>query len=162
MTRMIVALALVFTASTTAFAQQTAALMQGIRIEVTPIRGKTGTGTFRSITADTLKFVRDDATASRAALPLAQVRSVRVSTGQSHSRGFLKGALFGTGIGIATGGLIGGISYSRPDFFVRSRTESAAFGGFMLGVAGLAIGSIYGALAGSEGWKRVDLDSAAR
>ena len=162
MTRIMVALAFVLAVPTTGVAQQTEALKQGIRIEVTPVRGKASTGVFGSVTSDTLKFVRDDASGSRATLALADVRSVRVSAGRSHGRGFLRGALIGTGVGIVTGAIIGAATYSRPDFFVQNRNESAAFGGFLLGLGGLIAGSAYGALAGTEIWRPVDLESAAR
>lgn len=163
MTRIImVAVAFVFAMPMAVVAQQTAVLKQGIRIEVTPLRGKAGTGTFGSVTSDTLKFVRDDATGSRAAVALGDVRSVRVSAGRSHGRGFLKGALIGTGAGIVTGAIIGAASYSGPDFFVQNRRQSAAFGGFLIGLGGLVAGSAFGALAGTEVWRPVDLDPAAR
>jgi hypothetical protein len=162
MTRIMVALAFVLAVPMTVVGQQTAALKQGIRIEVTPLRGKAGRGTFGSLTGDTLRFVRDDATGSRVALARGDVRFVRVSAGRSHGRGFLKGALIGTGVGIVSGAILGAASYSQPDFFVQNRRQSAAFGGFLIGLGGLVVGSAYGAVAGTEIWKPVDLDSAAR
>lgn len=146
----------------TAVAQQIGELQQGIRIEVTPVSGKTSRGSFRSASSDSLVFVRDDARGSRVVLALDEVQSVRVRSGRSHGRGFLKGALIGTAMGVVSGAIIGAASYTRPDFFVRSRNESAVLGGAFLGIGGLVVGSVVGVVAGSEVWKPVGLGSPSR
>ena len=146
-------------------AQDLASLQQGVRIKVQPAAGEIRTGTYLSLTSDTLRFLNEKSQSATAAIPMQQVKSVQVSSGRSRSRGLLKGALIGTAIGFVGGAILGGATYSDSDetwcLFACSRGENAMLAGALLGTGGLFVGSIYGVMAGSETWKPVPLARGA-
>lgn len=144
-------------------AQDLASLQQGVRIRVHPTAGDSKTGTYLGVTNDSLRFLNEKSRSTTAGIPMEQVKAVQVSNGRSRSRGLLKGAIIGTAIGFFGGGILGGATYSESDgdgwcIIACSRGETALLTGALLGTGGLFVGSIYGAMQGSETWKPVPLD----
>lgn len=146
-------------------AQDLASLQQGVRIRVHPASGDSKTGTYLGVTSDSLRFLNEKSQSASAGIPMDQVKTVQVSSGRSRGRGLLKGALFGTAIGVASGAILGAATYSDQEnqggwgcFIICSRGEAAAFVGAVFGTGGLVVGSVYGAIRGSETWKPVPLD----
>ena len=146
-------------------AQDIATLQQGVRIRVHPSSGDSKTGTYLGVTSDSLRFLNEKPRSATAGIPMDQVKTVQVSSGRSHGRGLLKGALFGAAIGVASGAIVGAATYSHDDsygswgcFIICRRSEAAAFVGAVFGTGGLVVGSVYGAMRGSETWKPVPLN----
>ena len=157
-------------------AQSLNALRQGVRIEVTPVHGKSQRGTLISLKTDSLFYAPDRSasadglTKNSVVLGLVDVRTVRVSRGRSALAGALSKGLLGTGIGILSGAILGAASYSESkptcaanSYFcigcivICSRGQAAGLGGVLGGGVGLVAGSIYGATHGNERWESVDL-----
>lgn len=169
-------IALVVVSAVSAASQQAAAqavetLRQGVHIEVRQVNGKPQTGTLMSLRNDSLVFTSDPrATATglsksqTKSVAFADVKSVRVSRGRSKLGGMLTKGLLGTGIGILSGALVGGLTYTHQTsqtgwgcFMICSRGEAAAVVGVLGGGIGLIAGSIYGVSHGSESWETVEL-----
>ena len=146
-------------------AAQTAApagqLVPGARVRVTQAGAKPRTGIVVAQTADTLR-VRWPDFSSPDALPVASISRLEVSTGR-HRR-VLKGMGYGAAAGIAVGGIIGAVSYEPCDsteflgclLAPESRTQSAAWGGMVIGTLGLVVGTLAG-IPSREGWQQVSL-----
>src|SRR5438105_15040775 len=132
--------------------QAVSALRTGVRIEVTPVTGKTTTGWFSSVMDDSLSFVIDDAAASREKVSLADLRLVRMSQGRSHARGAGRGALLGLLAGALGGGLIGAFSDTHASncFPFCSRSGQVIVGTMGGGALGLVGGLVFGAAQGIE------------
>jgi hypothetical protein len=145
---------------TTASAQSVSDLQRGARIKVTPATGKERTGAFVSFANDSLSFVINDVSATRLVLPLAQVKSVRVSKGRNRSRGSVKGLIIGSLAGVAAGAMVGAASTTRArgDCILDcTKSQSAMFAGIFYGSLGVIGGAIVGGIVGSEDWQRIDL-----
>jgi len=146
--------------------QDVASLQQGVRIRVHPVTGDSRAGTYLGLAGDSLRFLGEKSTSISAAIPMDQVKAVQVSHGRSRSRGLLKGALMGSAIGFVAGAILGAATFDNGEetwcIIACSRTETAAFTGAVLGTAGLAVGSVYGAMEGSEVWKTVPLNRRAQ
>lgn len=141
-------------------AQPVRQLQVGARIEVTPTRGATSTGTFSSFSNGSLSFVLNDATATAVVLPLSEIRAIRVSEGSSRSSGSARGALIGSLAGVVAGAIVGAATTPKPagDCMLDcSRTQSMVFAGLFYGGVGLVGGTIVGAIAKRESWRPVDL-----
>lgn len=145
-----------------AAAQDLESLQQGVRIRVEPVAGDRETGTYLGVDNDSLRFFREKTQSAASAFPVDQVKSLQVSSGRSRSRGLLKGALVGTAIGVLSGAILGAATYSDSGeiwcIVACSRSETAALAGVLLGTGGLVVGSVYGAMRGSEVWKPVPLN----
>jgi len=143
-------------------AQDLESLQQGVRIRVEPTDGGKKTGTYLGVTTDTLRLLSEKSQSAAAAIPMEAVKSIHVSSGRSRSRGLLRGALAGTAIGFFGGAILGAATYSENDetwcFFACSRGGTAVLAGALLGTGGLFVGSIYGAMQGSETWRPVPFD----
>jgi hypothetical protein len=151
-------------------AQSLNALRQGARIEVTPVHGKSQTGTVVLLGSDSLFYIPDrsaDAgglrSTSATSLGFADLRSVRESRGQSRLAGARWGGLIGTGIGVFGGAILGAATYSKPKpngsgcLMFCSRGSVAAYGGAVGSGIGLWAGLIAGVITGRERWESVDL-----
>ncbi len=147
-------------------AQQTTALTEGVRVQVTPIRGNVVKGTLTSLSSDSLLVERGDKERSSVAMNIANVRAVQVSAGRNHLRGGILGGLIGLGTGAVAGALLGRLAWHEP-----SREEASGFLGCFLdctpsfammagavGVGGLGLisGSILGSIRGTEKWTYVN------
>jgi hypothetical protein len=148
--------------------QDLATLQNGVRIRVHPVEGDSKTGTFLGVTSDSLRFLNEKPQSATAGIPMDQVKALQISSGRSHGRGLLNGALLGTAIGVASGAILGAATYSDQDqggwgcMIICSRGQAAAFIGAVFGTGGLVVGSVYGAMRGSETWKPVPLDRRAQ
>jgi hypothetical protein len=165
MQKIILFLAFVFAVPQPAVAQAANALRQGVRIEVTPVHGKSQTGMLMSLRNDSLFYAPDGAqvraTLARGAAPLAfaDVKSVRVSRGRNVLLGVLTKGLIGTGIGAGTGAIFGAAILRDPencDMFCGAGVRAAVVGVYGAAI-GLIVGSIYGAGHGNERWESVEL-----
>ena len=171
MRQIIIALVFVSAVSQRAAAQAVETLRQGVHIEVRQVNGKPQTGTLMSLGNDSLVFATDPrATATglrksqTTSLAFADVKSVRVSRGQSKLGGILTKGLLGTGIGMLSGAIVGGATYTQQTsqtgwgcFMICSRGAAAAFVGGVGGAIGWIAGSIYGASHPNESWETVEL-----
>lgn len=113
------------------------------------------TGSLIEFTADSV--VLGDDPDARLALPLTSVTKLEVSRGRK-SLGAGKGALWGSLIGVATGAALGAVAYSEPNDFVHNRGDAALLGAVVLGVPGLVVGTIAGAISKTDRWEEVPLD----
>lgn len=164
MQRLIALLPLLLAVPHSADAQDANALRNGVRIEVTSVRGKVATGRLMVLRADSLFYLpSENSVGSRSesvgSLALADVRSVRVSRGSNRLRSLLTKGLIGTAIGAAGGALLGAATYSKGscDFVVCSRGSAAFLVGIVGGAGGLLFGSIYGLEEGKERWEAAAL-----
>lgn len=165
MQRLIAFLPLLLAVPHPADAQAANALRNGVRIEVTSVRGKSGTGRLMLLRSDSLFYLpSENSVGSRSesvsSIALADVKSVRVSHGTNRLLGLLTKGLIGTAIGAGGGALFGAATWSesdRVDFFLSTRKSSAAIFGLLGGATGLVIGSIYGVARGNEQWESVSL-----
>ena len=164
MQRLIALLPLLLVVPHPADAQDANALRNGVRIEVTPLKGKSATGRLLLVRTDSLFYSPAGHSAVSmsqsgvSSIALADVKSVRVSRGHNHLLGLLTKGLIGTAIGAGGGALFGAATWSESDtgdFFLSSRNSSAAIFGFLGGAAGLVVGSIYGVTQGNERWESV-------
>ena len=93
----------------------------------------------------------------RMAIPLTSVTRLEVHRGTRNQVG--KGALIGFGIGAGFGALIGlGTSTQQCSMICFSPSESAAIGAAVIGIPGLLIGIVAGALSKSDRWEEVPLE----
>lgn len=138
-------------------AQQTADLRIGVRVQVTDQSRHKATGTLQSLSNDSLTYIVGDSAIFK--VSLSKVQLIQVSRGRNHARGALKGGLIGIGLGILTGGTIGGVTYKKPQscewFCLRNRRAATAFGGALGGIAGVTLGLVMGTVIGVEEWDPV-------
>lgn len=94
---------------------------------------------------------------------LADVTALDASTGRR--RQVLRNAGLGLGIGVIAGAVIGAATHEECEYrglgscimAPESATESAALGGILFGIAGLATGAVVGVLHRADRWAPVDL-----
>ena len=95
-------------------------------------------------------------------VPFAALSELNVSRGVSHTRGALKGAMWGGGIGLGVGLVFAAVPNSE-------RKSQSGFGlgpptvaeGILLSTGGgLVIGAGLGAISGSEQWERLHLPAS--
>ena len=100
------------------------------------------------------------APAETLAVALAGVNRLDVSTGRR--RYTMRGATIGSLIGVTSGVVIGFASGDDPPdaFWQTSAGEKAAIAGVGLGVVGLVIGGVVGALTVADRWTAVPLGTA--
>ena len=149
-----------------AHAQETNALRNGVRLEITPINGKTQKGRLMAVRNDSLYYApsgvaqRSISESAAASVAFADVKSVRVSRGRNVLLSAFVHGLIGTAIGAGTGALIAAATWSEKsnDFFCGgSRGACAAFGGVVGSPLGLIAGTIYGLATGYDRWQSVPL-----
>lgn len=144
-------------------AGQSSQLNPGDKIRVTYTGGMSSriTGSFSSITDDSLRFVKSDSTIG---LPLSSIQRVDVSVGKKTNEG--RGAAIGAAAGGFTLGLIALASdescgpedtwcidfFSSGDMFLIGLVAGAAGGAF--------VGLIAGGLTQTDKWQRVPLEVA--
>jgi len=170
MQRLIPILAIMIALPRPSGAQEANALRAGVRVEVTRVSGKPQTGRFMVIRNDSLFYaptsvaLHSVSERDAASVALADVKSVRVSRGQSRATSALTKGFLGAGVGALIGALIGGSMYTEQTstsgwgcFAICSRGASAALVGGFGGVVGLISGSIYGATHGNDSWETVAL-----
>ena len=159
-------IALLLTVPLASHAQETNALRNGVRIEVTPVRGKAATGRLLFVRSDSMFYSpsgRSAASISESgvtSMALADVKTVKVSRGRNVLLSALVHGVIGTAIGAGTGALIAAATWSEKsnDFFCGgSRGACAAFGGVVGSPLGLVFGTIYGLATGYERWQSVPL-----
>jgi len=139
-----------------AVAAQAVQLQSGdrIRITATPYALKNRTARVLSVRNDSLLL--QVAPAETLTVALAGVTQLDVSTGRR--RHTLRGVGIGALAGVASGALIGFASGDDPPgWFAMTASEKAALGGATLGVAGLVVGAVVGALKVSDRWTSVPL-----
>ena len=128
-----------------------------IRITATPYALKNRTARVLSVRNDSLLL--QVAPADTLAVALAGVTQLDVSTGRR--RHTLQGAGIGALAGVASGALLGfADGDDPPGFLSMTASEKAALGGATLGVAGLVIGTVVGALKVSDRWTSVPIGAA--
>ena len=143
-------------------ARTAGSLAPGARVRITTAGAERRIATLVSQTGDTL-LVRWPEFANAVPVPLAGVSRLEVSTGR-HRR-VLKGLMWGTVAGGATGALIGAATYEpcEPTGFLdcflepENRMQSAAWASLVGGTLGLVVGAFAG-LAPHERWQSVPLD----
>lgn len=94
---------------------------------------------------------------------LADVTQLEVSTGKRTQ--FWRSAGYGLGLGVAAGALVGALTYEEcvSDQFLgcmmapESASESAAWGGILLGTLGFVGGSVVGLIRRTDRWASVTL-----
>jgi hypothetical protein len=163
MRRLIVGLLLACSALPQVLLGQTSAsarLNPGARVRVTLAQEKPRTAVIVGQRADTL-LVRWLDVADTAAVPLARMSGLEVSTG--HHRSVLKSAGMGALIGATAGALVGIVTFSPCEGWgcltqPGDRSESALWGGVGGATVGLLTGSLLG-LRTHENWERVSLTS---
>ncbi len=125
---------------------QLANLIPGVRARIRApgsINGRL-TGTVMSRTADSLSIATENGVPLQ--LPLSRLTAVEISRGKSRSRGAMKGALWGGGVGLLSGLFSdSGTSASRGEVFA-----AGVLGGVISGV-------VIGALVQSESWERLEV-----
>ena len=142
-----------------AMAAQAAQLESGARIRVTatPYALKNRTARVLGVRADSLLL--QVAPAETLTVALAGVTQLDVSTGRR--RHTLRGAGIGAAVGVASGALLGYASGDDPPgLFAMSASGKAALGAATLGVTGLVVGGVVGALRVSDRWTSVPLGTA--
>lgn len=151
-------------------AQDLHSLQQGVRIRIQPNEGHSMVGSFLGVRNDSLRLLREGADSSFRSYPLAGIRNVDVSRGQSRVRGGVASGIYGLVIGGVVGAVLGALSYSKPSevtgsrgelfggcFVLCSRGSQAAAAGVLVGVSGMLVGSIYGVVQSRENWEKVPL-----
>jgi hypothetical protein len=126
---------------------QITSLVQGVRARVRApgsLRGRV-TGVVVSRTADSLSLATEIGVPIQ--VPLAGLTAVEISQGRSRTRGAMKGALWGGGIGALSG------LFSDSGSADASRGEVFAAGV----IGGVIVGAVIGAFVQSEQWERIDL-----
>jgi hypothetical protein len=109
-------------------------------------------GTLQGMAGDTL-FVRPANGAATFALAPREGRKLFYYSGQRSSVG--RGALIGTGLGVASGAILGfasGEDCSGDEWLCFDRGTMAAAGALTLGAGGLVVGLIVGAMSPHEVW----------
>jgi hypothetical protein len=165
MQKLIALLPLLLAVPHSADAQDTNALRAGVRVEVTSVSGKTRTGRIMSVRNDSVFYApagvssRAISTSDASSFALADVKSVRVSTGRNAFAGAVSKGLIGTGIGILSGMAFGMLVFRDPQgcSMICGTGVHAAAGGVIGGAFGLIGGVIYGASSGGERWENVPL-----
>jgi hypothetical protein len=164
MKRLILALVVMLAVSQTVDAQEVNALRKGVRVEITPMSGKSESGRIMSIRNDSLFYapngvsVRSISESGATSLAFADVKSVRVSHGRNVLLSVIVKGLLGTAIGAGSGAILGAATWHHnTDFFTYSRGAATAFYGILGGAGGLIVGTIYGAGNGYEHWETVSL-----
>ena len=167
MSRLIAALFLLALAHPDTLAGQGArtagSLAPGARVRITSAGAEPRIATVVSHAGDTL-LVRWPEFANAVAVPLAGVSRLEVSTGR-HRR-VLKGLMWGSVAGGATGALVGAATYEpceATEFLgcflePENRMQSAAWGSLVGVTLGLVVGGFAG-LAPRERWQSVPLDA---
>jgi len=139
-----------------AVAAQAVQLQSGARIRITATSYSLENRTARVLSVRNDSLLLRVAPAETLAVALAGVTRLDVSTGRR--RYTLRGAGIGALAGIASGALIGYASGDDPPgLFAMTASGKAALGGATLGVTGLAIGAVVGALKVSDRWTSVPL-----
>lgn len=142
-----------------AVAAQAVQIQSGARVRVTATPYALEKRTARVLSVRNDSLLLQVAPAETLAVALAGVTQLDVSTGRR--RHTLQGAGIGALAGVASGVLIGfSDGDDPPGFLSMTASEKAAFGGATLGVAGLAIGAVVGALKVSDRWTSVPLGVA--
>lgn len=148
-------------------AQQQTQLGVGSVVRITPQRGKPIVGRVATLTLDSIGVYRTpgpDNVGMR--FSRNDFRTVQVYGGRSRAHGALKKGFIGLSAGALVGAVLGFVTYSRDDsacgrnefcicIIACDPAEAAAFGGMLLGGAGLIGGAIYGAATGTEKWIEV-------
>jgi hypothetical protein len=132
-------------------AQRVSDLHEGVRLQVTPVRGSDVTGELAVVANDSLVLVVERDPMRSKVIPVSQIREARISAGRSHARGAAIGALIGAGIGIASGVSLGVLVHDD----VYTQGQNAAMAGTILGAGGAIVGAVAGAIYGRETWKPV-------
>ncbi|MEJ7761069.1 MAG: hypothetical protein WKF55_15920 [Gemmatimonadaceae bacterium] len=149
-------------------AQDIASLQAGARIRLDPVYGGAVTATLSGVSPDSIKYLLERSGAQVTALGLSEVKRLDVSRGRSRKRGALLKGLTGLAVGAAGGAALGALTYEeyvqeRGDWLgcliICSRGDNALYVGSAGGLAGVVLGTIYGAVMGHEQWERVPLRS---
>jgi hypothetical protein len=162
--RLILAFVVMLAVSRTVDAQEVNALRKGVRVEITPMSGKSQTGRIMSIRNDSVIYAPNGVSArsiserGATSLAFADVKSVRVSHGRNVLLSVVVKGLLGTAIGAGSGAVLGAATWHpNTDFFTYSRGGAAATYGILAGAGGLVVGMIYGAGNGFERWETVSV-----
>ncbi len=144
-------------APSVAMAQRSADLQRGATVRITNRQGQKMVGRFQGSQSDTLAITLGQ-TSVVMATPISDVARFEVSKGRAHGRGALMGAAIGVVSGMVAGGLFGAATFEKPAncLFVCSRGGAAALGVALIGSGGLVVGTITGAITGTEVWAPVD------
>ena len=128
-----------------------------IRITATPYALENRTARVLSIRNDSLLLQL--APAETLTVAVAGVTKLDVSTGRS--RHTLMGAGIGAVVGVASGALLGYAGGDDPPgLLAMSASGKAALGAATLGVTGLVVGTVVGALRVTDRWTSVPLGAA--
>lgn len=131
----------------------------GDRIRITAPPSALDNRTARVLSARSDSLLLQVAPSETLSVALADVTRLEVSTGRR--RYTLRGAGIGTLIGVASGALIGYASGDdEPGFFALTKGDKAVIASVGLGVAGLVVGTLVGALTVSDRWTSVPLGGA--
>jgi hypothetical protein len=144
-------------------AQTASSIRPGTLVRITQTGQKARVATMVSPGTDTV-LVRWEKSTGTAAVPLAEVSRLDVSTGRH--RNLVKGAVLGTLGGAALGAVAAAATFepctSTAPFgcfgAFESRGEAGTAGAVLAGAVGLVVGTVIG-IRSHEGWHRVPLDA---
>jgi hypothetical protein len=134
-----------------------ATLVPGKRLRFRTLTEGRRTATFVAVQDDVL-VVRLGAQSAVVRVPLADVRTIEVSTGKRSLAN--EGALIGAVPGVVVGGFLGSLSacFQYPDC---DRPTAAVFGALVLGTLAALIGAAFGAMFSTDRWQRLDVPQAS-
>lgn len=132
-----------------------AALREGARVRITAPGTPRTTGVIQLATPDSI-FVFAEPNGGKIGFSRASITQFQVSEGKSGSRGALKGAVWGGGIGVLAGGFGLLMSNGDPNF---EATYGSGRGEFFAAnvLMSVATGAAIGAFVKSEKWDSVSL-----
>jgi hypothetical protein len=145
-------------------AQRQSQLQVGSVVKIIPQRGKPVVGRVATLTVDSIGVFRAPGSDSIGTMfSRNDFRSIQLYAGRNRVQGALSRGLIGLGAGAIIGAMIGYFTYTDEDTTCGANGfcicviacdpgSSAAFGGMLLGSAGLIGGVIYGAATGTEKW----------
>lgn len=164
-------LALTISTSASLRAQATAPASVGERVRITTPTQRGGyryVGSVVGVQGDTLLLRTSDLATPRP-VAIGEISALEVSLGR---RGNVRrGLLWGSAVGATLGGIVGAVTYKKPDcagatFFcgdvTPNRSADVVAGAIVGALAGLAVGGIWGASHPSERWARRSLGTGTR
>jgi len=131
-----------------------------VKIYAPVAQTKTLFGTVNNITSAEIFLLSND---GYFIIPLNSIRRIHVSTGKKRNTG--KGALIGLSGGAFLGGMISLVTYEECDdsepfgcVLDFSKGESFALGAAAVGLSGLVLGTVVGAIIKTDRWHRLPIE----
>lgn len=133
-----------------------AGLREGARVRITAPGTPRTTGLIQLAGPDSI-FVFAEPNGGKIGFSRASITQFQVSQGKSASRGALKGAMWGGGVGVLLGGF--GLLMANGDPNFETTYDVSSRGEFFVGnvIGSILFGAGIGALVKSEKWETLDL-----